>query len=59
MKPLQKFSHLLSFQVIEFEWFNVLLVIQCALNRVRFLLVVLPKMDYRHPEAYRDPWRHK
>jgi hypothetical protein len=52
-------SHFASLQVIENEWFNLLSVIQSALNRISLLLAVLPKLDYSHPQAYRDPWRHK
>ena len=59
MKPLQKPRHLLSFQVIDFECFNLVSGIHYALNWVRFLLGVLPKLYYCHPEAYRDIWRHK
>lgn len=59
MKRRPNTSHLLSFQGIEIKWFNLLSVIQYTLNWVSFLIVVLPKMDYSHPEAYRDLWRHK
>ena len=59
MKLPPKSSHLLTFQVIEIEWFNLLSVKQYAINRICFLLGVLPKMHYCHALAYRGPWRHK
>ena len=59
MKLPPKFSHFISLQVIENEWFNLLSVIQYAINRVGFLLGVLPKMHYCHALAYRGLWRHK
>jgi hypothetical protein len=59
MKRLPNSGHFLSFQVVENECFNLLSVIQYAINRISFLFVVLPKLNYCHPEAYRDLWRHK
>jgi len=41
MKRPQKSSHFLSYQVIENEWFNLVSVIQYAINRVGFQFVVL------------------
>lgn len=59
MMHTRKSSHLLAFQVIENECFNLLSVIQHTINRVGFLLGVLPKMHYCHALAYRGLWRHK
>jgi hypothetical protein len=52
-------SHFTAYQVIVNAIKNISSVIDTRVNRVRLLLAVLPKLDYSHPQAYRDPWRHK
>jgi hypothetical protein len=41
MKRLPENSQLLSFQVIEIEWFYLLSVIHYSLNRIRYLGAIL------------------
>jgi hypothetical protein len=52
-------SHFTAYQVIVNAIKNIRAVIDTRVNCVVFLLVVLPKMNYCHPQAYRDLWRHK
>ena len=54
-----KSSHLTSFQVIENTLFNLVSVIQYAINRVGLQLDVLPNLYYSPLQSYRDLWRHR